>query len=287
MLLKGPVCAALYPDPVLRTSSDLDVYLPDGNAEACAFLKDKGYAPEHDDGGEMSLRFPGGAYIELHGRLVDAEDDALALPCEPFGEIAVHGMTFPTLGARDTLVYLIYHAYRHFLTGGFGVKQVMDVCLYASRFPGTASGALFGRLSAIRADGLAGAVFGAGELVFGIKSPCAFDEEAARLLLEDVLRAGVYGSAEADRKQSANLTRGAAHGTGGWLRSAFPDRAAMRSKYPVLGDKPFLLPYYYAKRLARYASDVLTHKKSPAAAVRTAGERLELMRKLGMLPDKS
>ena len=94
----------------------------------------------------------------------------------------------------------------------------------------------------------------------------------------------MFGSAEADRKQSARLTRGAVRGERGLLRAAFPERSYMLSKYPVLGDRPLLLPFYYAKRLGQYASDALRHKKSPAAAMRTAGERLDLMRTLGMLP---
>ena len=283
LLLKGAVCASAYPDPVLRMASDLDIYTFGRNAEASAFLRSHGFAPEHDDDDEMSLLHPGtGAHIELHSRLIDKPNAAFLLPTEPFREIMVYGLSFQTLGERDSLLYILYHMYRHFLSGGFGVKQITDACLYASKMPSIVDERFFASLAAIRAEGLARAVFGAGEIAFGIESVCAYTPEPARALLEDALRAGVYGAAEPDRKQTARLTQYAVRGSSGIRQSLFPEADYMKKKYPFLKKRPYLLPVAYVRRLASYGVDVAKRRKSPAAAARTADERLKLIEMLGL-----
>jgi hypothetical protein len=79
-------------------------------------------------------------------------------------------------------------------------------------------------------------------------------------LLEDIMRAGIYGKSTEERTRTCSLTLQAViadRGYGGrnrdrnsLLRIIFPNREFMKNKYLYCRNKPFLLPLAWLHRMA-------------------------------------
>ena len=108
-------------------------------------------------------------------------------------------------------------------------------------------------------------------------------------LLKDCLDAGIYGQSTMSRRHSSGIVLSAAE-TGNQKNSAlavvFPSKEKLERKYPVLKDKPLLLPICWAHRLGKYAVELCYSKKgdnSPLKSVVLGKKRTEMMIKYGVL----
>ena len=310
LVVKGIVCRELYPEPDLRLSADEDLLLPEDQfAAGCAALEQFGmFTTEKDpDAYERPYRMEGGPlYIELHRSMFPPESDAYGHWNRFFVgafrravEMEVGGEKVLTLCHTDHLLYLILHAFKHFLHSGFGIRQVCDMVMYANAFgSGIDWEQLLEHCRQVRAERFTAAVFRIGQKHLG------FDPEKAgypaswqalqgdeKPLLEDLLSAGVYGGATESRKHSSNVTLEAVAGSkrgkrgSSALRSAlFPPLKTLRGRYPYLKKYPWLLPVAWADRALRYG----TRKdkggdNSAAEAIRIGNQRLELLRHYGVI----
>ena len=50
--------------------------------------------------------------------------------------VTIYGQQFETLAPTDHMLYLICHAYKHFLHSGVGIRQVADMALFANAYGG-------------------------------------------------------------------------------------------------------------------------------------------------------
>jgi hypothetical protein len=308
-VMKGPVCRALYPKPLLRPSVDDDLLIPDDLAPAFhAALLDLGLCadkPNADPGQlwEISYHRPGSPlYIELHKRLFDPESDVFRGFNEFFAgvldrtvPVQIQDVTLRALGPEDHLLFLLLHAFKHFLYSGFGLRIVSDVCLYTWRYGAEID---FARLLAVcaelRCDRFAAALYRIGEKYLDLPAPEPFAlpdvEETA--LLEDVLAAGLVG-AEINRLHSANITLGAVadRNTGkaagrSLRRTVFLPAKKLSGRYPWLEKRPWLLPAAWTCRVGSY----LRHRgkygeQSPAASLRIGKERVKLLETYGIIDE--
>lgn len=304
LVVKGIVCRNLYPKPDHRHSGDEDVLCGESQFEAChqamlAFDMEPGAGMESY---EVPYRKKGGAlYIELHKSLFaynsDVFSDCNRLFEKAFDrhtEITVNGEQVATLSHTDHMLYLILHAFKHFLHSGFGIRQVCDMILFANAYGGEIDWRyVYDRARGIRAEKFAAALFVIGEkyLVFSpekAKYPrywreIKVDEQA---LLEDLLSGGIYGSSDRSRVHSSNMTLNAVaadkHGKksrGNLLKTIFPPKRSLEGRYPYLKKMPFLLPIAWGSRILGYAKESVSEPESGAAQViRTGSKRIELLR---------
>ena len=147
LVVKGIVCRELYPNPDYRLSGDEDVLIPETQFALChetmlsqgMVLSD---AAQDLKAFEVSYRQQGSKlHIELHKQLFSPEADAYADFNHFFAGVHersithnLQGVAVPAMNHTDHLFYLISHAIKHFLHGGFGIRQVCDICLYANAF---------------------------------------------------------------------------------------------------------------------------------------------------------
>ena len=309
IVVKGCVCRALYPKPLLRPSVDDDLLIPEDQGPAYhADLLDLGLtaddpAADPATAWELSCHKPGSPlYVELHKRLFDPGSDALRGFNEAFDgaldravPIQIQDVTLRTLAPPDHLRFLLFHAFKHFLYSGFGLRIVSDVCLYARQYaPEIDFEALLALCDERRCGRFAAALFRIGETCLDLPAPAPFaalnvDETA---LLEDVLAAGLLGE-EIDRLHSANITLGAVadQNTGrapsGVLRkSLFPSAKQLSGRYPWLKKCPWLLPAAWTARVAAYLKERGKYgAEDPAASLRLGKERVELLKRYGILDE--
>ncbi len=302
MVVKGAICRKLYPKPLLRPSVDDDLLIrPEQAAAFHAALLELGLTEDHgtDDPEalwELSYHKPDSPlYIELHTCLFDPESpifsgfngffaDAFDAPIRE----RVQDVDLLTLEPNLHLLFLILHAYKHFLFSGFGLRIISDVCLFSRDY---ATRIDFEKLlqicTELRCHRFTAAVYRIGEKHLGIPAPAAFAalEVDEGPLLTDVLESGLHG-ADIDRLHSANITLstvaddrlGSKNQTSGLRASLFPSAQKLSGSYPFLKKHPWMVPAAWTHRITGY----LLHrgkygKQSPTASLRIGRERVALL----------
>ncbi len=300
VVVKGIVCRQRYPKPDHRPSSDEDLWIPAEQFSLChGVLTRMGFSttePDPENAWEVPYRKPGSPlYIELHKSLFAPGFRTTDSDFNDFFDLRhtvrqeVPGGQVLTLDPTEHLTYLLFHAFKHFLHSGFGVRQICDILLFAHSEPIDWERV---RLScrSIRAEKFAAGVFAVGtkHLGFGPIGPWASIYVDEGPLLEDVLRAGVYGSADRSRQHSSTITLQAASAQRpaprGILTAAFPPAKQLEGRYPWLKKQPYLVPIAWADRMTAYLRETRTRSDSSLAdALKIGNERLELLRRYEIL----
>lgn len=309
LVVKGIVCRNLYPQPDYRPSSDEDLLIRAEDFALCHEiftrhgLATEATAEQMERDYEIPYRSTTGPlFIELHKSLFPPESEAYGDLNRFFG--GVHGRAIQddavcTLPHTDHLFYLICHAFKHFLHSGFGIRQVCDIVLYANAYGSQIDWAqVLENCRAIRADKFAAAMLriGSRHLVFDPEKACYPDvwreitvDETP--MLEDLLCAGVYGSADKSRQHSSNITLNAVAAQkqgrkqkNAMLSSTFPPRAKLEGRYTYLKKHPYLLPVAWCSRLWSYSRETRTSQNNNAAdALKIGSERVELLKEYGII----
>lgn len=313
LVVKGIICRNLYPQPDYRQSGDEDILIPEDQSQICHQIMMEYGLQTTENESEMSVAYEipyrkvgSPLYIELHKHLFPPESDAYGDMNRFFENVFnrtiveyIQGVPVYTMGYTDHLFYLICHAFKHFLHSGFGIRQVCDIIMYANRYGSHIDWTeVLKNCKEINADKFAASLFQIGSkyLVFdpdkasypSIWRKIKVDEQP---MLDDLLSSGVYGDSNMSRKHSSNITLDAvaAQKQGRkkksvMLSSVFPSVSSLSGRYPYLKKHPYMLPVAWFNRLWKYAKETKHGRNNKAAdALKIGNERVELMRKYGIL----
>lgn len=311
MVVKGAVVAAIYPSPDCRISSDEDIVIEPALRDACAQALCEAGMVVCDNEGEVGLFIEpkSGLRIELHSALFPEYMATAALMNEWFAdaseraiEVEIGGQKFVTLAHTDHMLYLVCHAFKHFVHSGFGIRQLCDCMLFALAYVAEIDwDSIWCKLKEIRADVFMANLRVICEKEFGCDFYSAIqDEYKDRIdtddLLNDLLDAGVYGVRREERKQSAGITLQAVNQTaedgdrpanrhsGGYRSALFPPLSMMKGRYPYLKKAPVLLPIAWMQRAVDFAKRRRKGEAaSPDAIVEVARSRTRLLAKYGVI----
>ena len=296
VVVKGQLCSRLYPLKDHRISADDDILIPDGEFFACHEqllangLTTDTPADELTTADEVSYTKKGSPlYIELHRHLFDSSEDAHDELNGFFTDLnpaEIDG--FLAMPPYEHLLYLILHAYKHFVRSGIGLRQFCDIGLWARAYYAEIDWQrLHDQCESVHAATFAAAAFRiAGDYLgieFDLPAPWS-DAVDTEPLLHDSLCGGVYGSNDLTRLHSSTVTLNAvkASRTGeksGVLRTVFPKREYLEHRYSYLKKRPYLLPVAWAQRLAHYASEKRSGAgNSASGSIKLAKERIALMK---------
>ncbi len=241
MPMKGWILRGLYPSPELRTSCDLDFfYDKEKKGEVESLIKTFGFK-KVSDGINHTEWSKDKVTVESHHELYAQKESFAEYYRDIWNRlISSDGLRYD-FSPEDFYVYFVAHASRHFRSGGFGVRTVLDVYIYTQKTSLNREylSAEFIKLGLAKfvdvIEKLANVWFGGG----------AGDEET-ELLGEYILSSGTYGLAE---------NNAAIKGTDGTtenkakkkylLRTIFPPYRVLKNLYPVLKKAPFLLPFFW------------------------------------------
>lgn len=300
LVVKGLVCRQLYPKPDLRPSGDEDVLVSEDQfPRCCRLMGEAGMKPgtEEKEASEIPFRKQGSPlYIELHKNLFEPQSQACGDLNRFFGNVFENAVELETGGDRvltlaptDHMLYLICHAFKHFLHSGFGIRQVCDIVLFAEKYGSEICWEQVLRsCREIRAERFAAAIFRIGENYLDVAAPEMFRAVAVdeMPMLTDLLEGGLYGDASLSRKHSSNITLEAVaaqkqgkKARGAMGASVFHPASQLAGKYPYLKKHSWLLPVAWSQRLWRYARETRSSGDSSAAeALKIGRERVELLR---------
>lgn len=301
IVVKGQLCSRLYPLKDHRISADDDLYISDAEFMAChKQLLANGLttgtpADELASADEVSYTKNGSPlYIELHRHLFDSSEDAhddLNHFFADLNPVEIDG--FLAVPPHEHLLYLLLHAYKHFVRSGIGLRRFCDIGLWARAYHAEIDWQrLHKQCESVHAATFAAAAFCIAREYLGIDFDLPMPWDASidvEPLLHDSLCGGVYGSNDLTRLHSSTVTLNAvkASRTGeksSVLSTVFPKREYLERRYPYLKKRPYLLPVAWAQRLAHYAGEKKTGADSSASgSIKLGKERIELMKRYGIM----
>lgn len=286
LILKGKVCRELYSFPDHRISGDEDLLVrPEDRYGIHQILLEDGYQRVYGGDGEDSLTWnyekEGGLlYIEVHqgffpdGSLLERLNKVLEGGFERRQEKKIGDSVFQVLDSTDEFIYLALHALKHFISCGVGIRQICDILKYACRYEKEIRWEeAYRQLEAARALKFVTGIFKIGEHWLGIKVERPWPEMEnireveVEVLLKDILTGGVYGKSSESRIAS---------GTYSWLfcnskeqkgmnrlivQRLFPGVGYLKNRYPILSDRPYLLPFFWIHRICIHIRKVSRERK--------------------------
>ena len=301
IVVKGQLCSRLYPLKDHRISADDDLYIPDTEFMACHEqllangLTTDTPANELPTADEVSYtKKDSPLYIELHRHLFDSSEDAhdeLNHFFADFTPIEING--FLAMLPHEHLLYLLLHAYKHFVRSGIGLRQFCDIGLWAREYHNEIDWQrLHDQCASVHAATFAAAAFRIAKDYLGIEFSLSAPWDASvdvEPLLHDTLCGGVYGSNDLTRLHSSTVTLNAvkASRTGeksSVLSTVFPKREYLEHRYPYLKKRPYMLPVAWVQRIAHYANEKQSGADNSASgSIKLAKERIELMKQYGIM----
>lgn len=304
LVVKGIICRRLYPHPDQRFSTDEDILVPEEQFAQChRVLESCGLATK--DPGSEAYEIPyfsreGTLYLEMHKTLFPPENEAFGSLNRFFRDAADRAIVIdgvPTMGYTDHMLYLICHAYKHFIHSGFGLRQVADMMLFAEKWGDRIDWEyVLNCAEQVRAERFAATLFRMGEEYLGFSPekasyPAYWQTLASEpeALLEDLLEAGIYGKTDLSRQHSSTITLNAVADShrgkrgGSILKTVFPPAKALQEDYAYLKKSAALLPIAWTQRLIRYAKESGTADNRAAESIRVGKERVALLRQYGIL----
>lgn len=296
VLVKGALCSRLYPLKDHRISADDDIYVQDSEFLDCheqllaEELTTDTPADELPTADEVSYLKEGSPlYIELHRHLFDSSEDAHDELNHFFADIQPIEMAgFLSMPPHEHLLYLILHAYKHFVSCGIGLRQFCDIGLWAQAYHEQIDWQrLYDQCASVHAATFAAAAFKIARGYLGIEFDLPTPWEASidvEPMLHDTLCGGVYGSNDYTRLHSSTVTLNAVKASragekSSVLSSIFPKKEYLERRYPYLKKHPYLLPVAWIQRIVHYAGEKRTSMDNSAAgSIKLAKERIELMK---------
>lgn len=305
-VVKGALCRQLYEKPDLRPSGDEDILISGEDFSRCRGILEAGGMVLHA-GGEADdvthwLDGATGLHVELHTALFSSRRREDKLLNQWFSQSLADTIPVPAAGGAlrslehtDHFLFLVCHALKHFISGGFGVRTLCDIVTYAERYQNEIDHERVSR----QLKEVGGRIFL--DQIFAIgRDYLAFDLAAcgwslsgttdAGEMLEDSLAAGIYGQTSMSRRHSAALVLEAAEECQtrpGIVRALFPPREKLLGRYPILKRAPALLPVMWLRRLGSYGLELVRSagkENSPGESISLGKKRTEMMVKYGVIP---
>ncbi len=135
IVLKGSVIRKLYPEPWMRTSSDIDILVHEEDVERAREVieAELEYTTESRNAHEVGMFSPSGVHLELHRTLIEADEFAsfenvLSRVWE-YTEREADSEYSMLLSDDMFYYYHVAHMAKHYMHGGCGIRPFIDMYL--------------------------------------------------------------------------------------------------------------------------------------------------------------
>lgn len=312
LVMKGLICRQLYGDLCdHRPSSDEDILIrPEQYWKAKEVLISNGYVPQLEvdteerleDLQEVSFFHPvEKLHIELHLNPIGKENathirmnEFFKNVFEHYREVEIQGVTVRTMGHYDHFLFLIIHAFKHFLGSGLGIRQLLDILLYQEQFGDEIDFTqLCETLKELNAIAFYSDMVHIGNKYFGFHLAAPLKPRCPEELLENMMESGTFGSRNEAEKIASNAMRqvSGVHSKGKsskfivvvW-KSIFPGKEYMKFQAPYLEEKPWLLPIAWVKRWMNFIRKNKREDGNLAVeGMKTSRRRMKMLKKYDLM----
>lgn len=303
LVFKGIIFRNMYNNPDDRISSDEDILIKKEDYEKVKeFFLSEGF--EFIDKGEECAYFSKstGLCIEVSTSLFSHESKAYGHLNKLFEDvfeksikINIDKIDILTLSHEQHLIYIVFHNMKHFLTGGFGIRQVADFSKYIETYGEYINWKKFwSDLKDLNYDTFALNLIEISLKYLGFNNDkitypdniTSFDELKnsqkyyinSESLINDILDAGVFGASTMDRKHTALMTLDAVEDKkkSNRLKAVFPNVNYLKDNYTYLQKYPILLPVAWGQRILSYLKKNKT--SSYINTMELGKQRIELLK---------
>ena len=303
LVFKGIIFRNMYNNPDDRISSDEDILIKKEDYEKVKeFFLSEGF--EFIDKGEECAYFSKstGLCIEVSTSLFSHESKAYGHLNKLFDDvfeksikINIDKIDILTLSHEQHLIYIVFHNMKHFLTGGFGIRQVADFSKYIETYGEYINWEKFwSDLKDLNYDTFALNLIEISLKYLGFNDDkitypdniTSFDELKnsqkyyinSESLINDILDAGVFGASTMDRKHTALMTLDAVEDKkkSNRLKAVFPNVNYLKDNYTYLQKYPILLPVAWGQRILSYLKKNKT--SSYINTMELGKQRIELLK---------
>ena len=303
LVFKGIIFRNMYNNPDDRISSDEDILIKKEDYEKVKeFFLSEGF--EFIDKGEECAYFSKstGLCIEVSTSLFSHESKAYGHLNKLFEDvfeksikINIDKIDILTLSHEQHLIYIVFHNMKHFLTGGFGIRQVADFSKYIETYGEYINWKKFwSDLKDLNYDTFALNLIEISLKYLGFNDDkitypdniTSFDELKnsqkyyinSESLINDILDAGVFGASTMDRKHTALMTLDAVEDKkkSNRLKAVFPNVNYLKDNYTYLQKYPILLPVAWGQRILSYLKKNKT--SSYINTMELGKQRIELLK---------
>lgn len=251
MLLKGSVLKNYYPRPDMRSMCDVDILVGEHLDEAMKIMNAHGFELKSRDFLHDCYNKKPFINVELHSSLFDKELTSLYDYFKIGFERAKLKSNFSfryELSKDDFYIFIITHLAKHFKRTGTGIRSVTDIYLYLKNNADLNFDYINQELEKIGLRRFSDKIR---QIAFNWFSNGIINYEDA--VENYIITSGTYGS-----NLNIELNRFLQNDNGKSYRFnkfkyiinvVFPDINYMSARYSKLARKPFLLPYYWIKRI--------------------------------------
>lgn len=267
--LKGLILRNYYPHPELRTMGDGDLLIHKEDMKRVKkLLRQRGYRLKESTPRHFSFSHKYFPILEIHQYLSEKEAQKTfpTLTSNAFKrtlteEIPGTGIKVLTLSTEDQLIHLLLHFAGHLMLEGIGLRGVCDIVLFLeAKGWNLDMGYVQDKALSCGLSHMGATLLRLCEKYFSLKLPCIFsagvDDSSVDLLMEDILKAGVYGRKTMERDISGSLLKYHTFGKDKKhinclrykIQFYFPNSKSLHYRYRYAKRLPLLLPVAWLHR---------------------------------------
>lgn len=258
LVLKGKMCRLAYPSPDYRGSADEDLLINPSEYPTCQkILENNGYICQtRGTVDEITLKdaqtinftnhhltlelhiHPFGTHHALHQRM----NQYFQYACND----SYYVDPYYTLPPTKQYLFLIFHLFKHFLSPGVGVRQLLDLVLFKQAYVNEMDDDYIQRaLEEMHILKLYDTLMQCANSYLGFTYTNPQFEQKIEPLIINLLSGGCTGNVNATQAHSFAVTNSMVSKN---EKNIF---AQMRRAYPILKKHPLRLPLYWFKRIRK------------------------------------
>ncbi len=241
LALKGAVIKNFYPDPTMRTMSDLDILLSENDRKkAKEIMLSAGYEITLDNVTHEDVFIkPPFMNIELHYSPVPADQPEYSYYKEKISQLLNHDN--PRF-YEDQYIFLIVHTAKHFRNGGIGVRAIADIFFF-NKHNFSDRNYVENELKKLSLSDFENQMKNLSEMWFAD----SIENDDLKLIGNYILGSGAFGLNKQLTLSNKNVKNGNKNSF--IFSRLFPSKNKMVSAYPLLKKIPILLPVFWIVRI--------------------------------------
>lgn len=306
IVMKGIICRQLYGKYAEhRPSGDEDILVrKEEFYEIKEFLEKRGYScagsevttAQLNQAEHVSFQNENRYCVEVHINLMGRRNDLRIKMGEVFQDVFEHtriqkikNVPMTTMEHTEHYIYLIMHAFKHFIGSGVGLRQLIDVMMYQKHHEHELDWEKIEEaLRECHADGYLGDIQELGVKYLGFDFAYQLPACCSETLLDDVIEVGAFGKSDRADLIATNINAGTMDQKSKsrivtLIRAGFPSLQQMAEWTPYLNEKPWMLPVEWVRRWERYFERTKHYKGNlMIESYKRSQERMKLLKKYGL-----
>ena len=275
---------------VIDEEDDLSKYDKDAFFEKLKEVKELSFYNSHDDLNVEVHINPFGVRNQVNRDMNKLFEDA-ASRCifENINDVSIR-----TYSYTDHLLFLILHAFKHFIYNGFGIRMALDISMFLEKYYEECDlNYIRNKLKAVNAEKFFYDIIYISDNYLGFDFSsygCSYPNE----LIGDMINSGTFGNEKEGSDLSAVFTTAAIKNSekpsfgnnrfGAFFRMAFPGKNWLYSVDPRAKNNPLRAFRVYYQRIVKGLKYIKCHNNSLLrSTLDDANNRVELLKKYGIV----